>query len=61
MNKIKSFITDIIKAINKVMFLCAILTLGLVILSPTPIVLFCSGWCTGIFVGDTMHRYINNK
>ena len=61
MNKVVNFIKDIIRIANKLSFICAVLVLVLLILSPTPITGFCFGWCLGIFTIDTMHKYINDK
>lgn len=61
MNKILSFIKDVIRIVNKATFVCTLLMLAILVLSQTPITIFCAGWCSGLFVCDTMHRYINDK
>lgn len=61
MDKIKTFVEDIIKAINKPILLCLILVLGLLVLEPSPFKFFCSGWCLGIFFADSMNTYYKNK
>lgn len=57
MNKIK----EVIKCIHWQLGICALFVTGILIVSPTPIGYFCSGWCIGITITDTMYTYYRHK